>query len=67
MTENRFYQNRKGIAALGNKLGIDADSASLQFAIQNGWQDYSKEYNEWRKIMRGYQLDKKKTLADLFS
>lgn len=67
MKDNLFYVNRKEIARLANENGYDVDTASEVFAKRKGWVNYNDDFKAWRELVRKYQLDKKLTLADLFS
>ena len=64
---NRFYLHRKEIQAISKRENADVSVASSMLAYEKNWTGYNKEMNEWMQECAKFQLDKTKTLADLFA
>jgi hypothetical protein len=66
---NRYYQHRHEIKAACDDLDVPVDIGSDIVRKRHNWGTTGaagRELTEWRNLCRSYQLDKEKTLADLF-
>lgn len=64
---NLYFKNRGTIKAICDELDVSVDIGTDILRKRKGWPEQSEELNEWRDIIRKFELSKEFTLADLFA